>query len=406
MAKKNIYTVKQINSYIRNMFSQDFLLSSVSIKGEVSNCKYHNSGHIYFTIKDDGAAISCIMFASKRANLKFRMSDGDQVVVTGNVDVYERDGKYQLYANSVESAGLGALYERYEALKKELEEQGMFDPSYKRPIPGYIKTLGVVTAPDGAAVRDIIQIARRRNPYIQIILYPARVQGDGAGASIIRGLKALSDYGVDVIIAGRGGGSIEDLWAFNEPEVARAIFDCEVPVISAVGHETDTTIADFVADLRAPTPSAAAELAVYSYESFLDDIYEKKAWLKGRMDKKLQRARSLVDFKKDTVKRLSPLSRINRNRTDLLRYEERLSYSIGRKLFHNRHRMELIAQKLKALSPLDRISGGYGMITGPSGRAVKSIRDIKKGDGLTIYIRDGRIEARAESISKIDNIGE
>ena len=262
---KNVYTVRQVNSYIKNMFAQDFMLNRIYVKGEVSNLKYHTSGHIYFSLKDESGTIACVMFAGSRAGLSFRMKEGQQVIVLGSISVYERDGKYQLYAREIVPAGAGLLYEKFEALKKELAEMGMFAPEYKQPIPKYVRTVGIVTAPTGAAVRDIINIAGRRNPYVQLILYPALVQGEGAAESIVKGIHALEAKQVDVIIVGRGGGSIEDLWAFNEEAVARAVFDCTVPVISAGGHETDTTITDYVADLRAPTPSAAAELAVYEY---------------------------------------------------------------------------------------------------------------------------------------------
>ncbi len=262
---RNVYTVRQVNSYIKNMFTQDFMLNRIYVKGEVSNCKYHTSGHIYFSLKDESGTIACVMFAGSRSGLSFRMQEGQNVIVLGAVSVYERDGKYQLYAKEIVLDGAGRLYERFEALKRELEEMGMFAREYKQPIPAYVRSVGIVTAPTGAAVRDIMNISARRNPYVQLLLYPALVQGEGAVPSIIRGIQMLEKQQVDVIIVGRGGGSIEDLWAFNEEEVARAIFECSVPVISAVGHETDTLISDFVADLRAPTPSAAAELAVYEY---------------------------------------------------------------------------------------------------------------------------------------------
>ncbi len=271
---QNIYTVAQVNSYIKNMFTQDFMLQKVRIRGEVSNCKYHTSGHIYFTLKDAKSTISCVMFSSDRVGLPFRMTEGQQVVASGTVDVYERDGKYQLYARQIELDGIGALYERYERLKTELAERGMFAEQYKQPIPRYVRKLGVVTAETGAAVRDIINVASRRNPYVQIILYPAIVQGEAAVLSIINGIHAMEAQQVDVMIVGRGGGSIEDLWAFNEEAVAQAIFDCPIPIISAVGHETDVTIADFVADLRAPTPSAAAELAVCDYGQLTEQMAE------------------------------------------------------------------------------------------------------------------------------------
>ena len=269
---RNVYSVGQINAYIKNMFTQDYLLGTVSVRGEISNCKYHSSGHIYFTLKDKGALLQAVMFAGNRGGLSFTLREGQRVVVTGAVNVYERDGKYQLYAREIVLDGVGSLYEQFEALKKELEERGLFAEEYKQPIPKYIKTLGIVTADTGAAVRDIIHVAGRRNPHVKLILYPAKVQGEGAADTIVAGIEALERIGVDCMIVGRGGGSIEDLWAFNEEKTAQAIFDCSVPVISAVGHETDYTIADFVADLRAPTPSAAAELAVYEYSVFLSEL--------------------------------------------------------------------------------------------------------------------------------------
>ena len=272
----SIYSVGQVNNYIRTMFDQDFMLNKIYIKGEVSNCKYHTSGHIYFSLKDESGTISCVMFAGQRKGLGFAMKNGDKVVAGGSVSVYERDGKYQLYAREITLEGAGLLYERFLALKKELEEMGMFAPEYKQPIPVWAKKVGIVTAPTGAAVQDIRTVAGRRNPYVQLILYPALVQGEGAKESIVRGIEVLDDYGVDVIIVGRGGGSIEDLWAFNEEEVARAIFNCRTPIISAVGHETDTTIADFAADLRAPTPSAAAELAVADVRVLFNQLLSAK----------------------------------------------------------------------------------------------------------------------------------
>ena len=295
MTKKNIYSVAQVNSYIKNMFAQDFMLRQVSIKGEVSNCKYHTSGHIYFTIKDAGAAMNAIMFAGSRAaGLSFRMKEGDQVIVTGSVEVYEKTGAYQLYAKKIELDGAGNLYLKFEQLKRELEEMGMFAAEYKQPIPQYASRIGVVTAPTGAAVQDIRNVSSRRNPYVQVILYPALVQGEGAANSIVKGIQTLDAMKLDVIIVGRGGGSIEDLWAFNEEAVARAIFDCRTPIISAVGHETDWTIADFVADRRAPTPSAAAELAVSDYRQTLERLDN----LRRRMDRNLT---GRIDFFKNIL---------------------------------------------------------------------------------------------------------
>lgn len=285
---RNVYTVKQVNAYIKNMFTQDFMLNRIYIKGEVSNCKYHTSGHLYFSLKDESGTIACVMFAGQRSGLSFRMQEGQKVIVLGSVSVYERDGRYQVYAKEIVLDGAGLLYEKFIKLKKELEEMGMFAPEYKKPIPKYVRTVGVVTAPTGAAVRDIINITRRRNPYVQILLYPALVQGDGASESVVRGIRALEEAKVDVMIVGRGGGSIEDLWAFNEENVARAVFECSVPVISAVGHETDTTIIDYVADLRAPTPSAAAELAICNYRELLETIRTERERMHRSMRRKLE----------------------------------------------------------------------------------------------------------------------
>ena len=290
--RRTAYSVSQVNAYIKNMFAQDFMLHSICIKGEVSNCKYHSSGHIYFTIKDEKAAIAAVMFAGSRRGLSFHMQAGDKVIVTGSIEVYERDGRYQLYAKEIQKDGEGSLYLQFEALKQTLLEMGMFAEEYKKPIPKYIKTLGIVTAPTGAAVQDIRNIAGRRNPYVQLILYPARVQGEGAAESIVNGIRALDQMGVDTIIVGRGGGSIEDLWAFNEEIVARAIFDCQTPLISAVGHETDTTIADFAADLRAPTPSAGAELAVYDIFELFDELDSLHYRLRHEMEWKAESARN------------------------------------------------------------------------------------------------------------------
>ena len=283
---RNVYSVKQVNAYIKNMFTQDFMLNRIYVKGEVSNCKYHTSGHIYFSLKDESGTIACIMFAGQRAGLTFRMQEGQQVVVLGSITTYERDGKYQLYAKEIILDGAGLLYEKFEALKKELEEMGMFAEEYKQPIPVFAKTIGIVTAPTGAAIRDIMNISARRNPYVQLILCPALVQGAGAAQSIVEGIRRLEEKNVDLIIVGRGGGSIEDLWAFNEETVARAIFNCRIPIISAVGHETDTTITDYVADLRAPTPSAATELAVFEYRILEETMIEYQLHLRRAIKRK------------------------------------------------------------------------------------------------------------------------
>ena len=399
---QNIYTVAQINSYIKNMFTQDYMLQSVLVKGEVSNCKYHSSGHIYFTLKDAKGTIACVMFASYRNGMDFQMREGQQVVVGGSVDVYERDGKYQLYARQIQLDGAGALYERYERLKLALEERGMFAPQYKQPIPGYIRTLGVVTAATGAAVRDIMNIAGRRNPYVQIILYPAIVQGDAAPASIVNGIHALERMDVDVIIVGRGGGSIEDLWAFNEEVVAQAIFDCPVPVISAVGHETDTTIADFVADLRAPTPSAAAELAVYDIGHLEDRLEEYACTLQHMCRRVIRHYRQEVEQYSVRMRYLSPLNTIRTKRTQALSLEERLQNLMERRLRDGRHRLALYVEQMKGLSPLDKLNQGYAYVADDTGRTLTSVGQVDVGDRMTVYVKDGSLQAQVMEKKRVD----
>lgn len=396
--KQNVYTVAQINSYIKNMFTQDYMLRSVFVKGEVSNCKYHSSGHIYFTLKDEKGIISCVMFAGNRTGLSFRLEEGQMVVVGGTVDVYERDGKYQLYAKQITLDGAGILYEKFDRLKRELEEMGMFAQEYKQPIPKYIKTLGVVTAPTGAAVRDIINIATRRNPYIQIILYPAIVQGNQAVESIVNGIHALEQLGVDVMIVGRGGGSIEDLWAFNEEAVAQAVFDCSIPIISAVGHETDTTIIDFVADLRAPTPSAAAELAVYDFGQFLERLDLYQSTLKHALDGQLGRHRNRLENLTLKVKYLSPVNQIQQKRTYCMDLEGRLDTRMNVILTKQKHRMALYAEKLKGLSPLDKLSQGYAYVEDVDHKVINDVNQVKPDDMLQIYVKNGTIQARAKKV--------
>lgn len=393
---KNVYTVAQVNSYIKNMFTQDFLLQSILVKGEVSNCKYHSSGHIYFTLKDAKGAIACVMFAGNRSGLKFHMREGQQVVVAGTVDVYERDGKYQLYAREIILDGAGLLYERFEQLKRELEDRGLFAPEYKRPIPRFINRLGVVTAPTGAAVRDIINIARRRNPYVQIILYPAVVQGEQAPQSIVNGIRALEQAGVDVMIVGRGGGSIEDLWAFNEEIVAQAIFDCSIPIISAVGHETDTTIADYVADLRAPTPSAGAELAVYDFGLADAQLKELEAGITRRMKQKIRTARMRLEHDQTRLRYLSPMGQIREKRSWLCQMEERLQDRMQRQIQMNRYTLSLYVEKLKGLSPLEKLNQGFSHVADGQGRTVTDVDRVQPGELLTIHVKNGRITAEVK----------
>lgn len=390
---QKVYSVSQINTYIKNMFTQDFVLNRISIRGEVSNCKYHSSGHIYFSLKDASGTIACVMFAGARAGLAFRLSDGQQVVADGNVNVYERDGKYQLYVNRIRLDGAGVLYERFLALKQELEEMGMFDEQYKKPIPPYVRRIGIVTAPTGAAVRDIINISRRRNPGISLILYPAKVQGEGAAESVAQGLEKLDALGLDVLIVGRGGGSIEDLWAFNEETVARAIFSCQTPVISAVGHETDTTIADFVADLRAPTPSAAAELAVSDVRMIVERIEAQRLQMIRILNYRLHLYQQRLERYREQLAFKSPVQRVREQKMRTAELEEAFQRMMEQRLTDKKHRMSVYIERMKGLSPLNKLAHGYAAVTDEKGKRVHSIDQTGEGDMLSIYVSDGCIRA-------------
>lgn len=393
---QNVYTVRQVNAYIKNMFTQDYMLNRIYVKGEVSNCKYHTSGHIYFSLKDESGTIACVMFAGQRGGLAFHMREGQQVVVFGGISVYERSGSYQLYAREIRLDGEGVLYERFQALKQELGEMGMFAPEYKKTIPSFVKTVGIVTAPTGAAIRDIMNISSRRNPFVQLILYPALVQGEGAVQSIVTGIQTLDAYGVDVMIVGRGGGSIEDLWAFNEEVVARAIFECETPVISAVGHETDTTIADYVADLRAPTPSAAAELAVYDYRLTERTMIEYREKATRLLEQQIRMQRLRLREYQTKLMYLHPENQVRDYRQRIVDYEEKLRLLMENSLQKNKMRFTVDLEKMKKLSPLEKLNQGFSYVETADRKAVKRIGQVDVGDKLTIYVTDGTIKVCAE----------
>ncbi len=396
------YSVTEINQYIKNMFIKDRVLSYIFVKGEVSNCKYHTSGHIYFTLKDAQGQLACVMFAGQRKGLTFRLEEGQSVIALGSINVYERDGKYQLYANEIVLDGQGILYEKFEKLKKSLEEEGLFDQAHKKPIPAYPKKVGIVTASTGAAIQDIINISKRRNPYVQLVLYPALVQGAGSGESVAKGIAILDKLGLDTIIVGRGGGSIEDLWAFNEEVVARAIFRCTTPIISAVGHETDVTIADFVSDLRAPTPSAAAELAVNDYRAFQTILIDYKRKFNREMQQQIVFNRNRMKELKLRLFYASPAYQIKQKRQYLMDTEQKLMQRINLKLKENRHRLALYIAKMEGLSPLSKLSKGYALIVGEDNRPVQSIQKVSKNDVLTLSLLDGDIKARVEELCTID----
>lgn len=396
----------QINAYIRRMFSNDYALNHIYIKGEVSNCKYHSSGHIYFSIKDAKSTLSCIMFASaRREGLRFHMQDGQTVVVGGNINIFERDGTYQLYASEIILDGIGALYEEYERLKMMLYEEGIFDHEIKKPIPKNPKTVGIVTAKTGAAIRDIVSIAKRRNPYVQLILYPAKVQGEGAGASVARGIRILDEMDVDTIIIGRGGGSIEDLWAFNEEIVARAIYAAKTPIVSGTGHETDTTIADYAADLRAATPSAACELVVPNIRDLINEIQGYDGQLKQQMNRILTDCQHRLKHYRDQIDLLSPKNQIRQQKMQLEQLNLQLEHAIIHKQEQYRHQLQLYIEKLQRLSPLAKLTGGYGYITNEEGTPVSGISQVQVGEMLRITFSDGQVEACTKDIKKT-RIGE
>ena len=397
---QTVYTVGQLNRYIKNIFNGDYVLRDLTVKGEVSNCKYHSSGHIFFTLKDVTGSVKCIMFAGNRGGLPFKMTDGMLVNVTGYVDVYLADGAYQLYAKSVTKEGAGELYERFERLKEDLEERGMFAEEYKQKIPADAKCIGIVTASTGAAIRDIINVSKRRNPYIQLILYPAIVQGPEAAPSIVKGIKALEKYGVDLMIVGRGGGSIEDLWAFNEEMVAQAIFDCSVPIISAVGHEIDFTIADFVADLRAATPSAAAELAVSEIDSIDEAIYSRKEELDGLMMNLLSEKKGRIEHQIRQLKLLDPEYKLRQSKERLARIEIALNDAIEGIIKSRRQRLSLLSSRLDGSSPLKRLKSGYAFVTDEKGKRVKSVKQLKSGMKIDMALTDGYATATVNDIKE------
>lgn len=417
---ETIYTVTQLNNRIKNRFQGDEFFHNLTVKGEVSAPKTYPSKYVYFTLKDENARVSCVISRYNRKGLSFDLKEGDKIEVMGDADLYVPNGTYQLDVKTVRREGLGALYEKYLALEAKLREEGLFDPMYKRPIPPYIHRLGVITSPKGEAVNDIIRNAKRRNPYIQIVLYPALVQGDAAPASLIRGLREMEHHDVDVIIIGRGGGSLEDLWCFNDEALARAIFDCPIPVISAVGHEGNNSISDFVADRRVSTPTAAAELAAFEYAVFENTLDSFRNELYNLVLRRLQNQRkALQDLKKD-LKYQGPESRIsqmhqrldacteqlqNRMQTAVLRTRKKLDkrellYAMQERLSAEKNKLRLYCERLSGLSPLNRIKNGYGYLTNENGKRISSADDVEINQAIHIYLSDGRIDARAEAIKK------
>lgn len=395
---EKVFRVTQINTYIKNLFLADYLLNKVQVKGEVSNCKYHSSGHIYFTLKDEGAALKCIMFASsKTSGLNFKMQDGQSVIVSGSIKVFERDGVFQLYANQIKLDGAGNLYEQYEKIKQKLYEEGLFDFEIKKEIPAYPKRVGIVTAKTGAALQDILNIAKRRNPYVQLILYPAKVQGEGAAKTIVEGIQTLDQMSVDTIIIGRGGGSIEDLWAFNEEMVARAIYAAKTPIISAVGHETDNTISDYAADLRAPTPSAACELAIPDVVSVEKTLMLYQDKMKRLMHRILESKKTELSMLSAKLEYLSPKNQLIEKRLVCDRFYDRLESVMGQKVKKYRHQCEILTERLNGASPTNKLKKGYAYITDKNNQPVLSATSLKEEENITLSFLDGQIDALVKS---------
>lgn len=397
MIEPKIFTVGQINRYIRNLLENDFILSSLLVKGEISNFKAHSSGHLYFTLKDTSGALSCVMFRQDAAGLPFEPENGMQVVVYGHVSLYEKTGQYQLYAEFLEPLGIGTLQVAFEQLKEKLAAEGLFDGDFKREIPKNPSCIAVITSPTGAAVRDILQIVKRRDPNVKVAIFPTLVQGEQAAADIVRSLKLVNEWGkADVIILGRGGGSMEDLWCFNDENVARAVFASEIPVISAVGHETDFTITDFVADMRAPTPSAAAELATTPLTERREAFHRLELRLERDVSALLTSCRRRLDLLKSRPVMERPLERIYRTMMDVEETQQRLDKEMTNRLMQRAERWQYLTNRLEAVSPLAVMSRGYVMAVASSGKLLTSVKQAEVGDRVTLHLQDGKMETNIQ----------
>lgn len=393
-----VYTVGQVNKYIKNILTQDYMLRSLSIQGEVSNCKYHSLGHVYFSLKDETGSIPAVMFKSDvDNNLKFKLENGQSVIISGSVSVYERDGRYQLYAKTIKLQGVGSLYEEFERLKYKLNDEGLFDPDNRKPIPKYPKTVGIVTAKTGAAIQDIMNVARRRNPYVQLILYPAKVQGEGAADTIVKGIETLDAMGLDTIIIGRGGGSIEELWAFNEEKVVRAIYAAKTPIISGVGHEVDITLSDYAADLRAPTPSAACELAIPDVSSTLMQLRSVERAIANCMDNKLALAKARLVSLNTKLESLNPILRLDQQKQYLADCYDAIQRAMQQKYERAKHRYDLLLAKLHGASPTAKLVGGFGYVE-VDGKPIEDVKDVSVGDNIELTVKTGQIHAKVSDV--------
>ena len=423
MAERKVFSVIEITRYIKSKLEGDFALRNVRISGEVSDCKEDKKGHIYFAIKDEAAVMSCAMWYSKRsAGLDFKLEKGQHIVVTGNIGVYERWGDYRLYADKIEKEGVGRLFEELEKLKLKLRAEGLFDESHKKPIPRYPKKIGIITSRTGAVIEDIKRTAREANPYVQLILYPAIVQGADAAATLIRGIKRFEEEGVDTIIIGRGGGSTEDLWCFNDEKLARTVYSCRIPVISAVGHQTDRTLVDEVSDLSVATPTAAAMNAVPNLALAFNELDSFKDSITNKFKLRIDRMKSSIDKFEYAIRRQSPQMKLKEVRRQIenysLSYNRLLSAKLdnydrvitGSKQQLDRlmrasyetfnKRFISITAEIEGKSPMKRLMGGYSYVENEAGENIRSVKGLKQGERLNLVLADGSVKAKVEEINK------
>ncbi|MDF2881055.1 MAG: xseA [Clostridiaceae bacterium] len=388
-------TVSALNNYIKKIMDNDFILGNLSIKGEISNFKLHSSGHLYFSLKDEVGKINCIMFKNNAEKLNFTPEDGAKVIVRGRVSVYQKDGAYQLYCEHMDIEGLGELYVEFEKMKAKLEKQGLFALEHKRQIPKYAKKIGVVTSPTGAAIRDIINVSKRRNPLIELIIYPALVQGNNAEPDIIKGISELNKYNdIDVIILARGGGSIEELWSFNEENVAKAIYDSKIPIVTGIGHETDFTIADFVSDKRAPTPSAAAEIAVFNLSELNNQINSYQNSIKTAFYNKIENSYSKVHVLSKSLELNSPANFIINEYTHIDSNKSLLEFKMNNKININKEKLSRLNSLLSAHNPLNVLNKGYSVIEDPEDKIVTEVKVLEELKEFKVILKDGNINIK------------
>ncbi|HHD2733628.1 exodeoxyribonuclease VII large subunit [Clostridium perfringens] len=399
--KLKTLSVGEVNNYVKKLVENDFILKNLNVKGEISNLKFHSSGHIYFSLKDENSKVNCIMFKNNAVNLDFRLEEGMKVEIKARLGVYHKEGTYQLYCENIKKAGIGELFEEFHKLKKELSEEGIFDEKYKRALPKFPKRVGIITARTGAAVRDIIKVIQRRNKSLDIILYPAKVQGENAADSIIEGIRYFNnEKSVDVIILGRGGGSIEELWAFNNRDLAYEIFNSRIPTVSAVGHEVDFTISDFVSDMRAPTPSAAGELVSPSLKEMINDLVNKKEFLHRAIDRKFLNAKKDVDLLHKGLKGNNPKHIIEKRIKEVNSLEEKLNFLGKRKIDKAKDELIALNSILQTLNPLNTLGRGYSVIMDKEDKVINEVSELKKNDMVKVIMKDGSVNIDIKIINE------